>query len=434
MSKRLLHKTQRIYLMFSLAIFIVMAPLFYFITEKLYISDTDETLMLYKEEFMDHTLRNLKETDIHVWNKFNNNIKIESDKGLRKDTIFSAFYANERKQEMHEYLEGNEIEVEKEAYRELNTPIYIEGKPFTLSVRINLVESNDLMMNIALLFLILMILMLVGLYIITRTLSANIWKPFYLTLETIEQFEIDKNKPWKFPGTGIEEFNRLNKSIDQLIRRNIAIYKSQREFIENAAHELQTPISVFQAKIDTLMQRSDVTQEQAEILNSLNKSIFRLIRLNKNLLLLSKIDTHQYNETTQFSVKNLIQNQLEFFTEQAYSKNIRIEKNLDVDIHINANFGLTEILFKNLLLNAIQHNMQNGKVSIQLSEKQVTILNSGINKALSQKILFHRFSKNLPSDRGNGLGLAIVKKIADHYHWTVSYAFSNNLHSFSVRF
>lgn len=434
MSNKLLHKTQRIYLTFSIAIFIVVAPLFYFITEKLYLADTDETLMLYKKEFLDHSVQNLKESDIPVWNEFNNNIKIECAKGLRKDSLFSAFYLNGESQENKEFGEFNEKKKEKEEYRELNSPIYIEGKPYTLAARINLVESNDLMLNIALLFLILIILMLLGLFLITRKLSSHLWKPFYETLRAIEHFEIDKNKSPQFPATDIEEFNRLNKSIGKLIKKNIAIYKNQREFLENAAHELQTPIAVFQAKIDTLIQRSDVTEGQSEILGSLNDSVSRLSRLNKNLLLLSKIDHNTFIGTEQISIHELIRNQLAFFSEQAYQNNIQIEKQLDVDVKVNANRGLTEILLRNLLLNAIQHNVPNGKIGIVLTKKKLTIINTGVPHALSREKLFNRFSKDHASEQGNGLGLAIVKKIADLNYWLVSYFFTNNLHSFSIQF
>ena len=92
------------------------------------------------------------------------------------------------------------------------------------------------------------------------------------------------------PDSDIMEFNQLNKSIENLIERSVVIYNNQREFVENAAHELQTPIAVFKAKVDTLIQDSDITTGQAEILSSLNDSISKLNRLNKNLLLLSKLD------------------------------------------------------------------------------------------------------------------------------------------------
>ncbi len=421
MSKKLLHKTQRIYLIYSVITLIITAPLFYFITEHFYIDDADKTLILYKSEFMENLAAQLKETDIPVWNRFNNVINIEGAKSLQKDSLFYTFYFDE-------------LEQENEPYRELNSPIIIEGEPYTFVARINLVESEDLMASIALLFLVIIILLLLGLFIITKRLSLSIWKPFYDTLNQIEHFEIDKNKQPQFRETEIEEFSRLNRSIKKLIEKNIAIYQNQREFVENAAHELQTPIAIFQGKLDSLIQRQDITQGQSEILESLNHSVSRLNRLNKNLLLLSKIERNQFDETEMFSMKELIEKLLDFFVEQAGQKNIRIMTELDDDFTINANVGLTEILVSNLFLNGIRHNVQNGELTISLSQEKLVMTNTGHSEELSKAKLFSRFSKSDPSSRGTGLGLAIVKKIATLNNWTITYSYSNNLHSFSVQF
>ena len=229
-------------------------------------------------------------------------------------------------------------------FRELNTPISIEGEPFTLSIKVNLLESEDLILSIALLFMTILILLLFGLFFINKKLSLKLWKPFYDTLQQIENFDVDKHIQLQFPSSDIQEFNRLNSSIDTLIKRNIKIYENQREFVENAAHELQTPIAIFKAKIDTLIQRSDITEGQSEILTSLNHIISRLNRLNKNLLLLSKIEKQQFKETENFSIQALIENQFDFFIEQAEQKNIKISTSFQHDFNLNANKGLTEIL------------------------------------------------------------------------------------------
>ncbi|MBL0134143.1 MAG: HAMP domain-containing histidine kinase [Chitinophagaceae bacterium] len=170
-------------------------------------------------------------------------------------------------------------------------------------------------------------ILLLGLFFITKKLSLNLWKPFYKTLQQIESFEIDKTKQPDFVETDVEEFNRLNTSIQKLIERNTVIYKSQKEFIENAAHELQTPLAVFQAKIDTLIQRSDVTQEQSEILVSLNENVSRLNRLNKNLLLLSKWKMIVTATNKPFHYLIISKRILTFFTEQAKAKSLIIKWN-----------------------------------------------------------------------------------------------------------
>ncbi len=421
MNKKLLHKTQRAYLIFSILLFVIVAPLFYVLSNKFYIDEVDETLMLQKSDFIQHSISKLKIEDIPIWNRFNNTIEILDPYKLKKDTLFYS-------------TSFNKTEQENDRYRELNTPITIEEKPFVFSAKVNLIESEDFMLSIVLLFLSLIALLILGMYLITKKLSQRLWHPFYQTLEQIEDFEIDRHSKLHFTNSNIEEFNRLNKSINDLIDRNLAIYNNQREFVENAAHELQTPIAVFKAKVDTLIQRLDITAGQSELLSSLNNAISRLSRVNKNLLLLAKIDTDQYNETETFSIQQVIEKQLDFFVEQAEQKNITIKTSFQKDIMVNANYGLTELLISNLMLNAIKHNVTNGIITITISEHQLEITNTGTKLDLKVEDLFNRFSKSSTSTQGNGLGLAIVKKIADHNTWTISYSFLKNEHSFTVTF
>ena len=421
MTKKLLYKTSKAYLIFSVCVLIISAPLFYCLTEHLYLEETDETLMLHKNEFFKYSLPTLTIADIPNWNKYNRNVKIEPSKNITNDTLFHTSYYDA-------------LDAENEPYRELNTPVSVQGKSYTYTSRINLVETEDLMKSIAFLFITIIFILLIGLFVITQKLSVTLWKPFYETLQKIEGFEIDKNKQIHFSETGIEEFNRLNKSIEKLIDRNVIIYKSQREFIENAAHELQTPLAVFQAKIDTLIQCSDVTQQQSEIFGSLNDSVFRLNRLNKNLLLLSKIDNESYSNKQTVSLNELIEQHIGFFTEQAKAKNLSIETKLLETLVIKSNPVLAEVLINNLFLNAIRHNVTNGKIVVTLSNHSLTFSNTGQPTALIHDKLFNRFSKANPSEQGTGLGLSIVKKIADINNWKVSYNYSKNLHSFSVAF
>ena len=400
---------------------IVSAPLFYYITERLYIEETDETLILHKNEFVKYSLPTLKTADIQNWNKYNRNIKIEPFKNSGKDTIFYNSYYDA-------------LDAEIEPYRELNASILIEGNPYTYSARINLVEKEDLMKSIAILFLVIISLLLIGLFVITKRLSINLWRPFYETLNQIEKFEIDKSNHPKFTETNIEEFNRLNNSIEKLITKNTSIYHSQREFIENAAHELQTPLAVFQAKIDTLIQNADFTQEQYKMLSSLNDSVSRLNRLNKNLLLLSKMENDIYNEKQTINLKEAIEKHFDFFTEQAKAKNLIIKTEMNEAVAVKSNPVLAEILISNLFLNAIRHNVSDGQVLVILSNHSLTFSNTGQSQNLVADKLFNRFSKSNPSEQGNGLGLAIIKKIADLNNWKISYSFANNFHSFSVAF
>lgn len=421
MNKNLLYKTSRAYLLFSVILLVVSAPLFYYSTQKLYIDETDETLLLHKNEFIKYSLPTLKITDIPNWNKFNRNNKIEAYNNTKTDSLFYQSY--------HDILDS-----EMEPYRELNAPIIISGKPYTYSTRINLVETEDLVQNIAFLFLAIITSLLIGLFAITKRLSKRLWKPFNDTLAQIEKFEIDKATTPVFVPTDIEEFNRLNNSIEKLIVRNTSIYRSQREFIENAAHELQTPLAIFQAKIDSFIQSAVFSTEQYQMLGSLNENVSRLTRLNKNLLLLSKIENDNYNTKEVIYLDEIIHKNIAFFTEQATAKNIKITLELSEKVVAKSNPVLTEILISNLFLNAIKHNTSNGEINVTLSNNSLLFSNTGQAQSLVTDKLFNRFSKSNPSDHGNGLGLAIIKKIADRNNWSVSYTFQDTHHSFLVTF
>lgn len=422
MKTRLLNKTLRIYMLFSLIILVISAPLFYLLTQHLYIDEADETLVLNKMEFIKYSIPILKTADISVWNKINRDIKIEERNiNLKNDSIFYQSYFDS-------------IVNENEPYRVILSPVVIDGHPYTLKARINLVESEDLIKSIVFLFFVIVALLLTGLFFITKRFSTKLWQPFYSLLNQIEQFEINKNSRPQLSETDVEEFHRLGNAIDRLIERNVFIYKSQREFIENAAHELQTPLAVFQAKLETFIQRPDLTDVQSEILIQLIESSSQLNRLNKNLLLLSKIDNSRFSEKVRVSLNDILKKQLDFFTEQAEEKNITIEIEGDFPLNVQANLALVEILVSNLLLNAIRHNTQVGKIKIALKNNSLVIYNTGHPTSISPEKLFERFSKINPSEKGSGLGLAIVKKIVELNHWTITYTFQKNFHSFTIKF
>lgn len=421
MTKKLLEKTSRVYVLYSVIVLIVSAPLFYTITKSLYLEETDETLILHKNEFLKYSLPTITKVEIENWNKYNRNIQIEPSNEWNKDSLFFNSYYDS-------------LDNETEPYREINSSIQIDGNPYTYSARINLVETEDLMESIALLFFVIISLLLIGLFIITNILSIHLWKPFNEILLQIEQFEVDKASHPKFVNSNIEEFNRLNSSIEKLVAKNTSIYQSQREFVENAAHELQTPLAIFQGKIDTFIQSAEFNKDQNEMLSSLNDSVSRLHRLNKNLLLLSKIENDNYSSIETICLSETINNQLDFFIEQSKAKNIVIRLELSELIFVKSNPVLSEILISNLFLNSIRHNINNGQILVKLTNHSLSFSNTGQLEALLALNLFNRFSKSNPTEQGNGLGLAIVQKIANLNGWKVSYSFADNLHQFTVTF
>ena len=420
---RLLNKTLLYYTFFATIILLLSAPFFYLMMERLYTDDVDEAIFLRKKEFEINNQQTLHITDIAVWNKFNRDIRI------LPDTVVSKPKDSILQQNIYDALVP-----EWEPYRVLYTNVKIEGQPFVLMIQLNLVESEDLIKTIIWLYLGILFALLLVIFFITRFISNRLWKPFYDTLKKIDQFNIEQHTSPEFSVTNVKEFEQLNAGLEKLIQGNLQSYASQKSFTQNAAHELQTPLAIFQSKLDLLLQDTSLTQPQATIVQSLYEATSRLTRINKNLLLLAKIENNQFAETATFTINELINDVTPYFTEQADSKQLVIEKNIEAIVNINANRGLAEIMINNLFLNAVRHNIENGKIIISLKDNGFTIANSGITQPLDNTILFKRFGKGSADVRSSGLGLAIVKEICDRYGWRASYKFENNLHYFSIPF
>lgn len=387
----------------------------------LYIEDTDETLLLYKKEFQHNYLPNFKQTEIENYNRFNRNMKIQSSTiPVVSDTIF---YEN--------YLDT--LDNENEPYRVLQSPIIIESKPYTFTARISLVESEDLIENIAVVFVVLIALLLVVLLFVTHRFSKKIWQPFQNTLGKIKTFDLSEQQTVSFDKSDIEEFEELNQSLRKLIDKNISVYNQQKTFIENASHELQTPLAVLKSKLNLLLQNKNITSEQAELLTAIDVPLSRMTRINKNLLLLAKIENKQFAEVENIELIEIIKETQNLLTDYISAKKITVSKNVTEKLSITCNKTLIEILITNLLINAIVHNTENGTIEIDFSDRILTVSNTG-KKALKRDKIFERFAVFSPENTNSGLGLAIIKEICNHYQWKINYAFKNNSHSFSVKF
>lgn len=360
--KKLLSKTTRDFLVLAAVILLICAPIFYFVSQWLFIYETEEVLVQHKNAFINQSSRNFTPEDIKTWNRYNLHFTIMPDMGVTRDSIVGTV------------IEDSTAE-EKEPFRIIYAPVEIAGKKYTYTEKIHLLEMERMVFTIAGMFTFILLVLFIGIVWLSKKTASKRWKPFYDTLDQIHEFEIDKNKPPHFLETDIDEFERLNRSLEALIEKNTAIYKSQREFVENAAHELQTPLALFQNKIDTLFQMR-LDKDQTRVLGALSRDVAKLNRLNKNLLLLSKIEHEIYLEKTCISVNGHIEKHLDFFTEQAGQKWVAINVQLSQRLEIEANPVLAEILINNLVLNAIRHNRTEGNIIIRTLDRELMVLNT----------------------------------------------------------
>ncbi len=224
----------------------------------------------------------------------------------------------------------------------------------------------------------------------------------------------------------------LNKSTLNLLNTNVNIYNSQKQFIENASHEMQTPLAIGINKLELLAGEEGLSPAQVQKVGNIIESLQRLSGLNKSLLLLSKIENKQFISKEQLNFEDIFKRILNDFSDYTDYRKIEI-KYIKEDLWIyKMNKDLAEILIMNLVKNAIFHNCKDGELDIKLFSSGFRIENTGDEPAMATNKLFERFNNNSKKKNSTGLGLAIVKAIVDVAGLSVNYSYDGK-HIFEVR-
>lgn len=322
------------------------------------------------------------------------------------------------------------IEQDYELFREMISCRSINGEIYKITVRAYGLEKSNLALLLFLIFLIVFILLNATLIMLNRQISRTVWRPVSETIALIRNFSLKKLEPISLVETDIDEFRSLNIEINRLTGRIISDYQNIKQFSENAAHELQTPLAVIRNKVDTLLSTSGLSEEQLRLAASIEESIDRLNRLNRGLLQLSKIENQQYDQSTEINLSETIGNVLEEFREFFDLKSIQIEFQPDPDAIIEMDPELARILFNNLLNNAAKYTPSDGKVIITVNREEVRFSNSGRSPLIGGNKVFNRFYRENIAGNSTGLGLALVKSICNSCSADIRYEFSYKFHHF----
>lgn len=324
-------------------------------------------------------------------------------------------------------------EQEYEPVRVLHSAFRAEnGRYYDLLVFSSMVEEDDLIEDLLYSLIWLYIFLLVSILLINNVLLKKIWKPFYQIIDRINVFSVEKPEPFPAPiETSVTEFKNLNETITGLLERTTAAFNSQKQFIENASHELQTPVAISINKLELLAERNADNPSQLQEISSVIEILERLKRLNKSLLLLTRIENKQFTGRTMTSINEITRKRVNEFTDLAAYKSVSLTVHEEGDLTVETNAELTSMMISNLLKNAINHNIEGGTVDIRIDTSSITIENSGKPSALNGAEIFKRFYKETELQTSLGLGLPIVKSIADFLQYEVRYEF-NGKHKFII--
>ena len=416
---KLLVKTSRYYILYTIPVILFSAIFIYFFLIQ-EIGESNEAILLTRVKVVENEISKGNQTILNVF-EANNELYI---KEINKDAVIPLT--------IKDTLLYSDIEKEFLSNKLIERNSFIKGKNYQIKVWKSTIEYDELMEAVFIAFLVLLLLLFLVTVYINNKVSELIWKPFQGTLDYIKNFTVHTSDYKALASNEITEFNELNTSINQMIAKMSSDYNNQRKFAENASHEFQTPLAIIKGKIDLILQESSLNEYSMRLLVSIEEAASRLSRINKSLLLLSKIENQQYAKTEMIALLPLI-TKLKVLNQDALEdKNIQFISEVKQDLYFTINSELCFILLHNLIQNAIRHNIQNGKILITVEENSLIFQNSGSVQPLDPNTIFERFEKKSANANSIGLGLAIVKEIAAANSMIVMYSFIDGFHQFSI--
>ncbi len=206
---------------------------------------------------------------------------------------------------------------------------------------------------------------------------------------------------------------------------------TRREFVTNVSHELRTPLASIKGYVETLLENNALRHEDTqEFLSIIMKHTQRLDNLIKDILELSKLDSHDLTiELHNLDIQPCIENIFSHYKEHCVGKNQSLELDIPHRIPtIETNEYFLRQLLTNLLDNAIKYTSKGGRIGLKIEP---------VNKSLRFEIsdtgigipeehiprIFERFYRVDPARSremgGTGLGLSIVKHIVHLHHGSI---------------
>lgn len=306
-----------------------------------------------------------------------------------------------------------------------------DGLYYELKVATPTFEKDDLLKTILSWVIFLYFVLLATIIGITVWVFHKNMRPLYALLKWLDGYTPGHSVPPLPNDTGITEFRRLNAAAQQAVERSEYLHQRQKQFIGNASHELQTPLSVLGNRLEWILDRTEPNEQQMEELLKMKRTLNHAVRLNKTLLLLTKIDNGQFPESAEVDIAALIREQQASFAEIFSTRSILCKMDIPEAFTVQMNESLASVLITNLLKNAYVHSKDGAQIYVIIKGRMLTVSNQG-DEPLDREHIFDRFFQGSKKEGSTGLGLALVRAVANYYKLNLNYNYENGSHSFTV--
>ncbi|RYZ98874.1 MAG: HAMP domain-containing histidine kinase [Sphingobacteriaceae bacterium] len=324
------------------------------------------------------------------------------------------------------------LQKEYEGYYYLSQIKVIDNKHYYIKVMTTYIGWNAYLKTITLIFLGLTFLLVSAGIVVNYFISKRIWRPFLNNLTILKEHSIQAKSNLLLQRSDIDEFEQLNVVLHEYADRNRKEYVGLQEFTENASHELQTPISIIRARLESMSQMP-LNNDVANYVNDAKQALERLSKVNKGLLLLAKLTHDNFPDQQMLPVSAVLTGQVIQLEELFESRGLKLHQDIQKTA-IKASPHLFDILISNLLSNMVRHTNRGGFVAVKLDSDKLLFTNEGYPLPFPEKELFSRFKKNHNSSAGAGLGLSIINQICLVHKWRITHQYKEGRHNFTVWF
>ena len=410
----------------ALLLFLLMAVwgvLFYYAIIDEVVDETDDTLENYGEILMESALHDpsILETEGSLMSFY-------------KFTPISEEEGRHYRQVFYDATVYIELEDEDEPVHVMCTAFRMpDGQYYELKLMISILERDDMveamLWYLGALFLLFLICTSIGIQLVLK----GVFRPLHRLLDWLHCIQPGKEVPPLDNPTKIREFRQLSDAALDMGNRSYKAYEEQKQFIENASHELQTPLAIVRGKVELLAESEGMTEQQMEQLDEIYATLGRAVKLNKSLLLLSRIENGQYTEMEDVSVDEILDELLPDLMDIYEHKQVRlIRKREEQPFIIRCNHSLAQILVSNLVKNSLLHNREGGELQVLTTPTSLVIKNTG-DVPLDGEKLFRRFYHGMDGKKDStGLGLAIARSIALSSSLKLTYEWQDGMHTFRL--
>lgn len=355
-----------------------------------------------------------KEADYNTFGSYNilkeEYISIEP---VKKDTLIDIIEFSRRI-----------IEDEVVDYRVLSYSMMKDGNNYLIEIGKSISAIYQFEYNLKRFTFIFLIIVILLSFLLDLSVIQYLLLPFDKIVKKLKLTNHPSSFNYNTVKTSTSDFIYLEDTINSLMRKIEAAFNDEREYISNVSHELLTPVSIIQSKLDNILHEGKLSEQDMIKIFESKKTLRRLTNLVRTLLMMSRIENEEYILTEKVDINSTIKNVVEEIEEKITAKELELKLELQAsEFLIDGNENLLFTLFYNFINNAIRYT-ENGSVKIETLKIQnqfyVKISDTGIGISPEKlPLIFSRFKNSNETKDSYGLGLALSKKICDYHKISV---------------